>query len=278
MVRCPARSVDGSPLPSFRVLLLTLFLLLLCDRAPAGVTPYEAIVSRNAFGLKPPPNPADLIKTPEPVVADIKLQGITTILGRKQVLLKVKQPAAPGQPASDESLMLAEGQRDGDVDVIEINVLQGTVLLKNGGSLLSLNMKENADKPTPGAVPVAPGAVHPPGLARPVIPGVPPPAISTTMTSPGNSGVTTFGGTETRAATPTLPTRTLRTGNGATGLPNTLSGVGNSPTTSQAYQPPGSNLSADEQMAMLELQRAANQGSPTGGLLPPLPARYRQQK
>jgi len=255
-----------------------LILLLLVGRAPAEVTPYEAIVSRNAFGLKPPPKPADSIKTPEPVSADIKLQGITTILGRPQVLLSVKHPGQPGKPVSEESLVLNEGQRDGDVVAVKIDVAQGIVMLKNGNASLTLSMKEDAEKPTPGAMPVVPGAVHPPGLARPVIPGVSPSAAGSTLRAPANSGVTTFGGTETHAAVPTLPTRTLRTGNVTPGLPNSLPGLGNSPAGSHAYQPPNSNLSADEQMALIELQRASSQGSPAGSLLPPLPARYQQHK
>ena len=154
--------------------------------------PYSAIVVRNAFGLKPLPNPADLIKTPEPVSADIKLQGITTILGRAQVLLSVKPPAQPGKAVSEQSLMLNEGQREGDVEVLSINAAQRTVSLKNGGTSLTLNMKDDAEKPVPGAS--IPTAVHPLGRGIPgVLPAIPGHPTVPAVGSAGG-GTTTFGG------------------------------------------------------------------------------------
>lgn len=174
--------------------------------------PYAAIVGRNAFALKPPPRPED-IKAPPPPAPDIKLQGISTILGRKQVIMKVKLQARPPEPAKDLSIMLGEGEREGEVEVLEINANEGVVRVNNGGSPLTLTMTDNSEKPTPGAVPPAgaPGGL-PPRLPLPG--GVPPPApAASPMTSPG---VTAFGGAGTAPTTPssaaaTLPTRTLRT-------------------------------------------------------------------
>ena len=135
---------------------LILFGLLLAAResaaASGGFNPYSAIVERNSFGLKPAPNPADLVKPPPPPVsADIKLQGIATILGRNQVLMKVKLPARPPEPAREQALVLSEGQRDGEVEVLEINPAEGSVKVKNGSEVLALNMRDHGEKPTPGA-------------------------------------------------------------------------------------------------------------------------------
>src|SRR5205809_7292897 len=63
--------------------------------------PYQAIVGRNVFSFKPPPPPPPPEdphnKNPPPT---IKLQGVQTILGRRQLLLKV--PAKPpGQPKDE---------------------------------------------------------------------------------------------------------------------------------------------------------------------------------
>src|SRR6266496_3177881 len=80
---------------------LSLIVLVSTDSARAATTetdtpgnPYQAIVGRNVFSLKPPPPavpPEDpLKKNPPPT---IKLQGVQTILGRRQVLFKV--PAKP---------------------------------------------------------------------------------------------------------------------------------------------------------------------------------------
>lgn len=173
----------------------------------AGFNPYSGIVERNSFGLKPPVNPADLIKPPPPQAPDIKLQGITTILGRKQVLLKVRIPAKPPEPARDQSVVLSEGQREGEVEVLEINPADGTVKVNNAGIILPLNMKDHGEKPSPGAA--LPAASVMPGA--PGLPGVPPPAApagvpTASLPAAPSTSVETFGGNKT------IPTRSLRTG------------------------------------------------------------------
>ncbi len=172
--------------------------------------------------------------------------------------------------------------REGEVEILEINPAEGAVKLKNAGAVLSLNMKDNGEKPTPGVASPAPGATPVPGL--PVIPGVPPPPAAPSPTaaaagSPG-MGVTTFGSTESRPS-PTIPTRALRsastpgTAAGASALP----GLGTPQSTAQSsYQPPASSLSVDEQMAVLALQHAAGDASPGASMLPPLPAKYLPKK
>src|SRR5205809_329503 len=57
--------------------------------------PYQSIVDRNVFALKPPPPPPDPEATKAPPVK-ITLTGITTILGNKRALMK--SPAPPGKP------------------------------------------------------------------------------------------------------------------------------------------------------------------------------------
>jgi hypothetical protein len=283
-VRCGIQTgLASSP---FQLLLPVLAVILLTPDATASTAafnPYSGIVERNSFGLKPPVNPADLVKPPPPQTADIKLQGITTILGRKQVLMKLRVPAKPPEPVRDQSVVLSEGMREGEVEILEINPADGTVKLNNAGAILSLNMKDNGEKPTPGAAPAPGGGVPPPGM--PMIPGVPPPTVAPAPTAAvgGNAsmGVTTFGGTESRGV-PTIPTRERRsaTGPGAAGGATTLPGLGTAQSSPQSsYQPPASGLSVDEQMAVLEVHRAAgNNGDPMNALLPPLPARYQQKK
>jgi len=135
-----------------------------------------------------------LIKPPPPVAADIKLQGITTILGRKQVLMKIKIPAKPPEPAKDQSFVFVEGQREGEVEVKEIDPVQGTVKVDNGGTFLALNMKDHGEKPTPGAA-------SPASPAPGAMPGMPPPAGASVLPrpsipvpSPTTGGGATFGG------------------------------------------------------------------------------------
>jgi len=215
----------GLVIPWLFVLLFTLPL----GAVTTGENPYTGIVERNSFGLKPPPDPADAVKPPPPPVsADIKLQGITTILGRKQVLLKIKVPAKPPEPAHEKAVVLDEGLREGEVKVVEINPVTGTVKLDNAGTILSLNLAKDGEKPTPGAASPAAGSPAPGAapavlpLARPSLPGVPSPA-----THAPAGGVTAFGGGSSHnisafgsnpnstdgfgnAGQKTIPTRTLR--------------------------------------------------------------------
>jgi hypothetical protein len=137
-------------------------------------SPYQGIVDRNVFGLKPPPNPEDS-KPPPPPPPSIKLQGITTILGNKRALMKIMMPGRPGVKAEEQSFILAEGQRDGEIEVLEIDDKAGTVKVNNFGTITNLNFKNNgvviANTPAPGMpVPGMPGA--PPGVGGG---GIPPP-------------------------------------------------------------------------------------------------------
>lgn len=255
------------------------FLLGLPFASPAN--PYEAITSRNAFGLKPP-TPETKPEPPAPPPSKIKLQGIATLFGRKQVLFKTQVPARPPEypAARDLALVLSEGQRDGDIEVLEINQADGTVKFNNNGRVELLTMKDDADKPTPGAVPPVAGVGASPATP-PSLPGLPPstpPAGRMTLpgVNPGASTVVTpFGASESSRPNPAIPQRTLRTTPGAGGAPGATLGIPQSNSQS-SYQPPASPLSVDEQMAMLAVQHAAQQGGATSGLLPPLPPRYRQ--
>ena len=117
-----------------RTLISTLAGLALCTPGNAVIGDatgnlYQGIVDRNVFGLKPPPPPPDPEST-EPPPPKVFLTGITTILGSKRALLKMTPPAKPGEPAREQSFTLREGQRDGDIEVLEINEKVGAVKIK----------------------------------------------------------------------------------------------------------------------------------------------------
>ncbi len=168
-------------------------------------SPYKAITDRNVFGLKPPPPPpdptAEANKTPPP---KITLTGITTIFGNKQALMKTPPGAVkPGEQPREQSYILAEGQREGDMEVIQIDEKAGSVKLVYAGTPVTLTFEKDGTKGAPGG---APGAVPPPGGMMP----------------PGGPGRLPFPGTD--GTIKTIPTRTMR-------LP--------SPTTGAAVQPAG---------------------------------------
>src|SRR5215471_1239825 len=125
--------------------------------------PYQSIVDRNVFALKPPPPPPDPEATKPPPVK-IALTGITTILGNKRALMKSPAPPGkPGEPAKPEvSYILTVGQREGDVEVLDIDEVGGNVKLRNGGVEVTLNIDKDGPKLAPSAAPV-PGVPGMPG-------------------------------------------------------------------------------------------------------------------
>jgi phage/plasmid primase-like uncharacterized protein len=100
---------------------------------------YENISKRNAFDLKQP-----LIESKElpPIpIAKIVLKGITTIFGDKRVILKVLVPSKAGEPAKEQSLILAESQSAGEIQVLQVIETTGTVKVNNGGTVMLLTFE-----------------------------------------------------------------------------------------------------------------------------------------
>jgi hypothetical protein len=172
-----------------------------------GATPYHAIVERNVFGLKPPTPPSDP-EANKPPPPKILLQGITTLLGNKRALLKVSVPAKPPEPAKEIPLVLAEGQRDGDIEVLAIDENARTVKVNDYGTVVDLNFDSNGVKtaasPVPGPPPHAPG-FNPAAVANPSAPAAPgtlPTAHSPGRLPPMPGAGTVFGTTRAPGYTP----------------------------------------------------------------------------
>lgn len=232
------------------VLVLSSLALGAVAHAVSDSSPYRSIPERNVFNLKPPVAPPDPTQLAIQQAPKLTLTGITTILGNKRALITVPS-AKPGQPP--EPLMLAEGQSQNDVEVMEINEVAGTVKVNNHGAVQTLDFLNNGAKPTPGAPP-SPMSVPPPPAAP--MPGnlMPPP--------PGNSSVTPL---------KSLPQRTLRlpgsqnSGQGA--AMGTAAGAGGVNNQSDQQQ-----LSAEEQAALIYLntQKMKAEGNPMSKIMPPI--------
>ena len=264
----------------------------------SGGTPYQGIVDRNVFGLKapaPPPDP-EANKPPPP---KITLQGITTFGGIKRALFKVQIPPKPGDPAKGEqSFILAEGQRDGDIEVLEIDPKPpGSVKVNNFGTIVSLNFENNgmpkAGGSGPGAQPGPPGFVPPPAPNNPFGAGGPkamalpqrpirPP--QTGMESlPGSYGGTansggysTTRGQNTYTALPTASSYSPAPGVVMSGgMPNavTLPGMASMPATTARQQnwPPETPMSPEEATLKEALWTTQHQKEISQGLLPSIP-------
>jgi hypothetical protein len=155
--------------------------------------PYSAIWLRNVFDLKPeppPPPPNEKTNLPPP---NVELTGITTLLGTKRALFMVQEPASAGKPAGkEESYILTEGQRQGMLEVMEINPKSKMVTIKVEQQVSTITFKTNKVAIGPqGGVPAgAPGG----GIPRP-------PMFNPAGFNPGGAGV---------PANVPIPTRMMR--------------------------------------------------------------------
>jgi hypothetical protein len=126
--------------------------------AETAANPYLGIVQSNPFRLKPPQRQeAD---TPPVPLPRVKLVGITTF-GDKYALLKINQPAMPPAPARELSCVLTVGQREGPVEVLEVDESSGKVKVRNSGTIMLLTLEY--EKPAP------PSPIQPSALASPPI-------------------------------------------------------------------------------------------------------------
>jgi hypothetical protein len=255
--------------------------------------PYQSIVDRNVFSLKPPPPPADPSEINKPTAVKITLTGITTILGNKRVLMKTAPPPGkPGEgPKTDQSYILTEGQREGDIEVLEIDEKTGSVKVNNGGTVQTLTFEKDGAKLPATAAPAGPGVpgaqipglpvAHPASL--PAVPGATTPSFQLptrvprlpTTANPAGTAFPTAAGFNSSGTgiTPSYGAAAASVP-GAVGLPGasvpTLQ-PGSMPgsTTTTPLPNANSKYSAEEIAIMIEAERQA--GGPNAALLPPTP-------
>jgi hypothetical protein len=179
-----------------------------------GANPYQAIVERNLFGLKPPPSAIKPEEQKKPDPPKIVLNGITTITGARKALMSVSMPAKPPEPAKSQSFFLAEGERDGQIEVLEIDEKIGMVKVDDFGTVVTLTMdKDGAKLPPPSASPVPgiPGVQpnappNPVGYVPPPPTGINPPAVN----PPARGPYTPSPAAGSPGGLTTIPTRSLR--------------------------------------------------------------------
>jgi hypothetical protein len=239
--------------------------------ADTKANPYDAIVERNPFGLKPPPPPAPpedpSSKLPPAPLATVEVTGITSILSSKRALLEIVP--GPGKPMLKP--ILSEGERVESIEVVSINVEKNEVTIRNGGVITNLTFK--IAKSTPG--PVAPGALPPP------VPGSVPPPIPP-QTALNNYGTGRGGGVQMGGGAPAASHA------GVGGNPNAGFGGANASAMTaggdsafrsipsrniRANQQAEAPVSAVESVLQVEENRIRNQqiSQNTGIRFPPLP-------
>jgi len=141
---------------------------------------YDGISVRNVFGLKDPP-PIVPPTLPAPPLPKIILTGISTMLNNKLAFIRVQFPAKPGEPAKEQSMMLAEGQREAGIEVLQIDEKAGRIQVNNLGTEMPVTFDKDALKTTtaanlntnPAGAPPNPFAAIPPTGAAPNSPSNP---------------------------------------------------------------------------------------------------------
>jgi len=219
---------------------------------------YQDIPERNLFGLRPLQTVASPTQEAAPPPKLI-LTGITTILGNKRVLLKAAMPGAkPGEQGKEESYVLAEGQREGDIEVLQIDELSGSVKVNDFGTIVTLTFEKNGVKPPagPGPAPNAPGTPPPSGAA-------PVPAFRAGLRSlPTRTPRMPAMGTA-----PPAPDAAMAPNPAAGPLPPTgVSSTGLPPAASAGTQSEAAVNEAD--LLLMELQKAATAESRNAGAGP----------
>jgi hypothetical protein len=227
---------------------------------------FQTIPQRNVFGLKEPEKM--VITNPPRQQPKILLTGITTILGNKRALLKILPAALAGKAADaskEISLILTEGQREADVEVLQIDEKAGSVRVNNSGTVMTLTFER--DGPKLSSTPATAGQGIPPGVPTNTggipIPGVVAPGLVTTPVVPNtNSGIRSFPSrtprwpatantpsTQQPATAPALPA--------APPIPGTSAAALNSAPPVPADLTQG--LSREEQAILQQFQKAAAQ-------------------
>ena len=235
--------------------------------------PYHAIVDRNVFDLKAPPPPAPPKETEAPKPPpNIKFTGTTSIFGKTRALFMVQEAATPGKPGAggppkEESVILKVGDRQGGLELLEVDEEKGTAKIKNNGEevvlTLPLGPAAGGGAPPPGG---APGIPHNPGPGGQ--PGIIPnqnlggqfrPPTFIQPQAIGTPGTTMGSGLNPAISTPSAS---------AMGLDAGLGGIPGRDLRTAAAQQPAGPASIEEAALLLEANRKFHANNPN---MPPLP-------
>jgi hypothetical protein len=179
--------------------------------ADAPNNPYAFVVERNPFGLKQPPPPPP-VTPPQPTVPlpKVVLTGIVTrLLGSApRVLLEVTEQEA-GKPANVKKPIMRQGEKDGMIEILSIDVANNQVTIRNGTTETNLTFevaKATGPAPSlpsiPGLTPPAAGSAIPNASASNTgSPTIVTPAGMSTSGRAG-TGVGVFGGTTPATGAP----------------------------------------------------------------------------
>jgi hypothetical protein len=260
--------------------------------AVAKENPYQPIIDRNAFGLKPPPPPPTNVVQETPPLT-VKLTGVTSLGGEPKAFFQMTEPGPGKQPKWPPAM--TRGEKLDGVEVLEIDVDKGEVKIKNGTIETTLNFEKDGIKSAPGAAAAPKTAAVAPLTLPSVRPGTSPittPTMGSPIAASASSGVTVTGGSGTLGASPVtvtggsgtamvtgggitpatpsfsqIPTRNLRTPGAQVGV-----NPGFSPITTPAPQiPPARPQSYEESVLNVAVMTEATRSLVEQGQHPPFP-------
>ncbi|MBI3417398.1 MAG: hypothetical protein HY043_19060 [Verrucomicrobia bacterium] len=232
--------------------------------ADVAQNPYKVISARNGFDLKPPPPPPSSDTTPPPPPkSDLKFTGISKIGNVKRAHIASADPKKAGQLTFFD---IEEGASQDGIEVVEIDMATASVKIRNGGIESVLTFEKNAISPAkPGVVPLNP---IPPTPGQPVPGG--------TASQPNNGPVIVGARNNPNTPSPTFaqPVPTVNPGMPGAAVGSSTSGstgLRSIPSRNVRTAPsnPPNNLSAEEQVILLEAQR--QRAAQRGIELPPTP-------
>lgn len=135
----------------------------------AQTNPFEGVIlTRNIFGLVPRPPPPE---QPLPPLPKFTLTGITTVTGPARALMKMTPVAGTAGSAGERFFNLTVGERDGDLEVLEINEKSRSVVISYSGTRLTLGFEPEKPNATAPAVSMAPHVAVAAESAPPRLPG-----------------------------------------------------------------------------------------------------------
>jgi hypothetical protein len=218
---------------------------------------YHVISQRNVFSLHdPPPHTNDPVP-PRPLPR-VKLTGIASLLGVKRAFFEVSPPAQPGKPpGKEQSFIIEEGERQGVIEVLQINERAATVTIKNDGVEAVLALDKS-----PG-LPSSPNGPPTPGMAGGS--HIPPPGIRPNMLDRRQSA-------ETEGRPNLHPLDFSQAAADAGPDPRQSHSL---PTT---QSPPDPDMSLEQKVLLTEIERQRMQPLIDHGLYPPIPDTLGVQK
>ena len=134
--------------------IFTLGCLQIAARASQDANPYLAIAGHNSFGLSPLPTPS--VQDPKTPPPEITLNGLMTIFGDKRALFKVR-----ARSGEEKSCILSEGQRDGDIELLSVDMKEDAITVNNHGVIQKITICKTAILPMIENKVAANGGINP---------------------------------------------------------------------------------------------------------------------